>query len=738
MKILARLAPTSAPPLALALVAAGLTPPAAAQLVRNTADLPTGLANVGNTEALALGDVDLDGDFDVVLAQLGFSPGGQNQLWINQGGLQGGTKGHFVDDTAARLPALLDPSRGVQLADLDRDGDLDLFVSNLSPAMASRFWINQGGAQGGTLGYFVDETAARWLGIGGPGSSLAPSELLGPGEFRDYSADSACADLDGDGDLDLVHSAGSDVVDFVPTRVFLNDGTGRFQEFNPAGHTPTGPVLEPGAPGLWCDGLQREDTLDTTGVECDITLACADVDVADLDGDFDLDIVLGHVFGLPRVFANRLEASALAPAQGGAPGALGFRDVTARVFPTVHATGGVHYAQELGDLDGDGDLDLYGANWFTHEPTSDYRDVTFVNQGDGTFGPGAPVAGSQDDDDDVALFDYDNDGDLDAYGANYLKTTTFDTLFRNDSPGAGTVQLTDRSQDLEDVSNNSAGVAACDVDGDGDYDVLVATGFGGPQIYFENHFDVPDTTAPSVPRLEAAPHRTAGPAPTVVRAHVLDNAPSAVSAFHATTLRFRVDGGAVTDTPMTCSGAQVHRGELPGTLVGSVTYWVESADLYGNLGVSAARSFVAAPSGQLGPNYCTANPNSTGQPAHISATGSNEVALNDVTLSVTNLPASSFGYFLTSLERGSIPNPAGSQGNLCLWGLIGRFVGHGQIQNTGAASAVQLAIDLQAHPTPSGLIAVAPGDVWHFTYWYRDANPGTATNFSDGITLAFR
>ena len=719
----------------LSTVVACLATPASAQLVRNTVDLPSGPQNAGNTEAVAFGDVDLDGDFDVVLAQAGPGLGAQNQLWINQGGLQGGTEGRFVDETVLRLPALLDPSRGVQLVDLDGDGDFDLFFSNLSQSLASRFLINQGGAQGGTPGYFVDETATRWVGIGGPGSSFAPSQVLGSGEFIDWSGDSAFADLDSDGDLDLVHSAGFDQMELVPTRVFLNDGDGHFQEFNPSGHTPLGATLDPGSPGLWCDGVLVDGTNDTTGAECDITLLCADVDVADLDGDFDLDFVLGHVGGLPRLFANRLEGSTLAPAQGGT---LGFRDVTQRVFPSPHASAHAHYAQEFGDLDGDGDLDLYGVNWWRASGLFDLSDVTLVNLGDGTFGPVTVVTGSGDDDDDVAMLDYDGDGDLDVCVANYSKALTFDTLFRNDSLSADVIELTDRSGDLADVNTSSAGIAACDVDGDGDYDVFVASASGGPQIYFENQFDVPDTTPPSLPRLEAAPHRSSGATPTVVRVHVLDNAPFALIASYAATLRYRVDDGAVQDTPLSWSGAQVFRGELPGALEGLVTYWAEATDRYGNTGISAEQSFVAAPSGELGPNYCTANPNSTGLAAHISATGSTEVALNDVTLVATRLPSASFGYFLSSLERGSIPNPAGSQGNLCLWGLIGRFVGPGQIQNSGAGAAVQLRIDLLAHPTPSGFITIAPGDVWHFTYWYRDSNPAAATNFSDGLTLAFR
>ena len=40
-------------------------------------------------------------------------------------------------------------------------------------------------------------------------------------------------------------------------------------------------------------------------------------------------------------------------------------------------------------------------------------------------------------------------------------------------------------------------------------------------------------------------------------------------------------------------------------------------------------------------------------------------------------------------------------------------------------------------PTPVGAQAVLPGDTWHFQCWYRDANPGVTSNFSDGLSITF-
>jgi hypothetical protein len=143
-------------------------------------------------------------------------------------------------------------------------------------------------------------------------------------------------------------------------------------------------------------------------------------------------------------------------------------------------------------------------------------------------------------------------------------------------------------------------------------------------------------------------------------------------------------------------------------------------------------------SGSIGTNYCAANANSTGATGSISATGSGSVAANNVTLRASSLPNNAFAFFLVSRDAGFVANPGGSQGNLCLAGSIGRYVGPGQIGNTGAVGAVDLAIDLTQIPQPTGPVAVAAGETWRFTCWHRDVVAGSATsNFSNGLAIAF-
>ncbi|MEM6673625.1 MAG: hypothetical protein AAF726_12335 [Planctomycetota bacterium] len=143
--------------------------------------------------------------------------------------------------------------------------------------------------------------------------------------------------------------------------------------------------------------------------------------------------------------------------------------------------------------------------------------------------------------------------------------------------------------------------------------------------------------------------------------------------------------------------------------------------------------------GGIGTRYCNANPNSTGVPAVIDAEGSAITADNSVTLFAGDLPQAAFGFFLASRVQGFTANPGGSAGNLCLAGQIGRYVGPGQIQNSGVQGQISLAINLTQVPQPTGPVAVMPGETWNFTCWFRDSVGGTATsNFADGVSIDFQ
>ena len=97
----------------------------------------------------------------------------------------------------------------------------------------------------------------------------------------------------------------------------------------------------------------------------------------------------------------------------------------------------------------------------------------------------------------------------------------------------------------------------------------------------------------------------------------------------------------------------------------------------------------------------------------IGASGSRVVASNDLTFTASDLPNNAFGYFLTSLP--------------------------GQIKNTGATGAISLLPNLTQTPTPTGPVAIAIGQTWHFQAWHRDAVGGAAvSNFTDGLSVTFQ
>ena len=129
---------------------------------------------------MAMGDVDGDGDLDLVFAS---SP--RDLLYLNDG------KGAFMDVTAASMPLGSD-ARFLFLQDLDGDGDLDLLaLSDGGPGRSLYLYLNDGS------GAFTDGTASR----------LPSPSLFGL----------AVGDVDGDGDLDMAHGGV-----FWPSKIVTN------------------------------------------------------------------------------------------------------------------------------------------------------------------------------------------------------------------------------------------------------------------------------------------------------------------------------------------------------------------------------------------------------------------------------------------------------------------------------------------------------------------------------------
>ena len=623
--------------------------PAQAQsFAQGSAQVPGG--NPGNnssSENVDWSDIDGDGDYDCLFADGGDAGNDRNRLWINQGGLQGGTIGFFQDETGTYMPNVQDTSRDIDFVDIDNDGDEDIYVSNTSTQsnQSNRFWINQGGMQGGTQGFFVDESSTRWTNIGvnngSTSSSVAPAFTLPGSGFVDWSCDCIFGDLDNDGDMDLVHTSygapvGGGFSGTVPTRLFLNDGSGFYEEFNPSGYQLTGQNISNGDPALWADGTHQHDTTATNGTQSDIAATPLGVEIGDLDGDFDLDLLIGAREEQPRLFLNKLEQN------GGV--LTTFRDVTFGSF-TDFVVNGDNYEQELGDLDNDNDLDIYGLNWAGSFSVGQLNDVVMTNNGSMSFGSYTSLSGSQADDNEGDFFDYNNDGNLDIFVCNFSGQ---DKLYENSgAPGYSYTNVT--GPQLVSSPNIGLGADSIDIDNDGDYDLMIANDNNQANRLLINITQIADTHAPRVVP-EQAPDQTGTMDPAPIRARVYDNASWDVARYGTTVLEYTVNAGAVQTVPMLYMGGQMWRGVIPGGLSGTIAYTVKATDQGGNTGTSATLSYSVS-GGTV--NYCTAGTSAAGCVASLTTTG---------TPSAT--AATGFNFVASGVE--------GQKDGLFFWGVNGR------------------------------------------------------------------
>lgn len=148
-------------------------------------------------------------------------------------------------------------------------------------------------------------------------------------------------------------------------------------------------------------------------------------------------------------------------------------------------------------------------------------------------------------------------------------------------------------------------------------------------------------------------------------------------------------------------------------------------------------SIANAVQGDVGATICGGVPNSTAVGSKIDGSGSPVVADNDLVVNASDLPSKAFGFFSTSMAYGVNVNPGGSLGVLCLGGgPVGRYVGPGQILNSGALGSVSLAIDWSNMPVASTPVAQA-GESWYFQFWHRDVVGGAAVS-SFGAALRVR
>jgi len=349
----------------------------------------TGVGDTGYGLGVAVGDYDNDGDPDICLNNYG-----PNVLYSNNG------DGTFTDVTEKAGVSNDDQvGAGACFLDIDKDGDLDLYVAN---------YVNF---------TYENHQIVRFNGypayVGPMNYRPTPDTLYrnnNDGTFTDISVESGiaahkgtgmgmvCADYDNDGDTDIY--VGNDVAG---NFIFENDGTGKFEEVG----LLTGLAYDLGGTAQG-----------TMGVEC---------------GDYNNDCLLDfHATSYQRDLATLYKNM----------GDGSFEDVTRITGAGDGTLPYVTWGNGLVDFDNDGDRDIFIACGHLHDNVELFDNVTsyhvrnillenvgpekFVNVSD-ECGDGMAVKLSSRG---AGFDDLDNDGDIDVVILNSRREPT---ILRNDS-----------------------------------------------------------------------------------------------------------------------------------------------------------------------------------------------------------------------------------------------------------------------------------------------------------------
>lgn len=378
---------------------------------------------IGVTQALSA-DLDLDGDLDIVVA----TPSDDSIIWYENDGSE--------NFTEVQISTSLTGASTIDLVDLDQDGDLDIVAGGTSTVA----WFDNDGALDPTFTFTVIDIASTNV------QSLTTSDIDADGDLDVIAASSGdntlawfendgsesftkntvstnvggakdvqVTDLDSDGDLDIVAAAKTD------NRVLWFESNGAT---NPTFSTR---VLASGT--------------DLNGAS---SLAATDVD---RDGDIDLVVAstnAGKLVWLDNDGDTFLPTFTLRELSDTV---VGIQDII------------------VADIDGDGDSDL-GIAQFSGDTISWFRDQTIHSST--TFPNPLELTRTSDGTYDVVLGDIDGDGDLDI-----VASSAYDNSIRwyeqNSQDGSFTARL------VGNFANGPRGLHLADIDADGDLDIVSAT-----------------------------------------------------------------------------------------------------------------------------------------------------------------------------------------------------------------------------------------------------------------------
>jgi len=278
-------------------------------------------------------------------------------------------------------------------------------------------------------------------------------------------------DYDNDGDLDLFITNGpsSGQNNFF----YVNNGDGSFskaddlaitQDGTPSDGSSWGDFNNDGHPDLFVANWYNIDNLlyisngdgtftlldDTSGNDRGYSESAS---WADTDGDAFIDLYVANSSGNLNNFVYKNSTMEKFSRLSGMP---------------VTQDGGSSRHMNFADYDGDGHLDLFVPN------ENNENNFLYHNNGDGTFTAvtDGAIVNRPSSSFGSSWGDYDNDGDLDLFVANFDNQDNF--LYRNN--GDGTFETVTDGIVVKD-GGYSIGSAWADVDNDGDLDLFVANGF---------------------------------------------------------------------------------------------------------------------------------------------------------------------------------------------------------------------------------------------------------------------
>ncbi|REK03300.1 MAG: hypothetical protein DWQ36_20780 [Acidobacteria bacterium] len=333
------------------------------------------------TNKVDIGDIDGDGDLDIVATVRA----DDDVVWLHS------TLGDASAWTRHVVEGFIDGAAVVRLGDLDGDGDLDVLV--------------EGQENGGSFAWIENNVDGA-----GPCLTAWCTTPLDTGVGEGL----AIADLDHDGDLDLLRSESSGLA--------------------------------------WWENTAGDAS---AFVEQPITASrTRKLTVADLDADGDLDVLAG---GPSTLWLENTAGDASAWTQRSLPG---FGDRAVLV---------------AGDLDGDGDDDIAGVS-FSVDHLAWVENQTLHRSA--AVGAGLDVGGAVDGNTFLVSVDLDRDGDLDHVRLGENADTVVWT--ENDGTGFGWTDHVIGGGDLP------IGLDAGDIDGDGDDDILVGFENDEEIVWLEN------------------------------------------------------------------------------------------------------------------------------------------------------------------------------------------------------------------------------------------------------------